>query len=63
MKKKVTVVGAGNVGASLAQMIVQEGSADVVLYDIAAGIPQGKALDLAEACPLWGSSSNVTRHQ
>ncbi|HXX80167.1 MAG TPA: malate dehydrogenase [Thermodesulfovibrionales bacterium] len=59
MKKKVTVVGAGNVGASLAQIIVQEGSADVVLYDIAEGTPQGKALDLSEACPLWGSSSFV----
>jgi malate dehydrogenase len=60
MKKKVTVVGAGNVGSSLAQMIVQDGSADVVLCDIAEGIPQGKALDLSEACPLWGSSSSIT---
>jgi len=60
MKKKVTVVGAGNVGASLSQMIVREGDADVVIYDIAVGIPQGKALDLAEACPLWGSSSRIT---
>lgn len=58
-RKKVTVVGAGNVGATVAQMIVQNGSADVVLYDIAEGIPQGKALDLSEACPLWGSSSSV----
>ncbi|MEW5744061.1 MAG: malate dehydrogenase [Nitrospirota bacterium] len=59
MKKKVSVIGAGNVGASLAQMIVQQGLADVVLFDIAEGIPQGKALDLAEACPVWGSSSSV----
>ncbi len=59
MKKKVTVVGAGHVGSSLAQMIVQEGSADAVLFDIAEGIPQGKALDLSEACPLWGSSSSI----
>ncbi|MBF0559127.1 MAG: malate dehydrogenase [Nitrospirae bacterium] len=59
MKKKVTVVGAGNVGSSLAQMIAQDGSADVVLCDITEGIPQGKALDLSEACPLWGSSSSV----
>lgn len=59
MKKKVTVVGAGHVGASLAQMIVQDGGADVVLCDIAEGIPQGKALDLSEACPLWGSSSSI----
>lgn len=59
MKKKVTVVGAGYVGSSLAQMIVQDGSADVVLCDIVEGIPQGKALDLSEACPLWRSSSSV----
>ncbi len=59
MKKKVSIIGAGNVGASLAQMIVQSGISDVVLFDIAEGIPQGKALDLAEACPLWGSSSSI----
>src|SRR5271157_5841901 len=59
MKKKVTVVGAGNVGASLAQMIVQDGVADVVLCDIVEGVPQGKALDMSEACPLWGSASSI----
>lgn len=59
MKKKVSVIGAGNVGASLAQMIVQSGIADVVLFDIADGIPEGKALDISEACPLWGSSSSI----
>lgn len=59
MKKKVSVIGAGNVGASLAQMIVQSAIADVVLFDIADGIPQGKALDLSEACPLWGSSASI----
>lgn len=59
MKKKVSVIGAGNVGSSLAQMVVQSGIADVVLFDIADGIPQGKALDLSEACPLWGSSASI----
>jgi malate dehydrogenase len=59
MKKKVSIIGAGNVGASLAQMIVQSAIADVVLFDIVDGIPQGKALDLSEACPLWGSSSSI----
>jgi len=59
MKKKVSVIGAGNVGASLAQMVVQSGIADVVLFDIADGMPQGKALDISEACPLWGSSSSI----
>jgi len=60
MKKRVSVVGAGNVGASLAQLIVHSGLADVVLFDIVEGVPQGKALDLSEACPLWGSSVKVT---
>ncbi|MFO0753367.1 MAG: malate dehydrogenase [Thermodesulfovibrionales bacterium] len=59
MRKKVSVVGAGNVGASLAQMLMQSGLCDVVLFDISGGIPEGKALDLAQACPLWGSSSFI----
>jgi malate dehydrogenase len=59
MKKKISVIGAGNVGATTAQLVVQSGIADVVLFDIVAGLPQGKALDMAEACPLWNSSSSV----
>ena len=58
-RKKVSVLGAGNVGASLAQHLVMGGISDVVLYDIAPGVPQGKALDLGEACPLWGSSVSI----
>jgi malate dehydrogenase len=59
MRKKVSVIGAGNVGASVAQLIAHDGVADVVLFDIAEGIPQGKALDIAEACPLYNSSVSV----
>ena len=59
MDKKVSVIGAGYVGASLAMMIVQGGIADVVIVDVDEGITKGKALDLAEACPLWGSSSSI----
>ncbi|MEW6161947.1 MAG: malate dehydrogenase [Nitrospirota bacterium] len=59
MRKKVSIIGAGNVGATTAQFVVQSGIADVVMFDIAEGIPQGKALDIAEACPLWGSSSAI----
>jgi len=59
MKKKVSVIGAGNVGATTAQLVVQSGLADVVLFDIVEGMPQGKALDMAEACPLWNSSSAI----
>jgi len=53
-RRKVTVVGAGAVGATVAQRTVEKGLADVVLIDIAEGIPQGKALDLAEAGPVEG---------
>jgi malate dehydrogenase len=59
MRKKVSVIGAGNVGASAAQLVAQASIADVVLFDIADGIPQGKALDIAEACPIWNSSVSV----
>src|SRR5512135_1937988 len=59
MKMKVSIIGAGNVGATLAFLIEQSGLADVVIYDIVAGVPQGKALDIVEAAPLWISSSSV----
>jgi malate dehydrogenase len=50
----VTVIGAGNVGATTAQRIVEQGLADVWLVDIVEGLPQGKALDLAQAAPVIG---------
>ena len=59
MRKKVSIIGAGNVGASTAQLIAQAGFADIMLFDITEGMPQGKALDIAEACPLWNSPSSV----
>jgi malate dehydrogenase len=52
MKTKVTVVGAGNVGATVAQGIAAKELADVVLVDIVEGVPQGKSLDLAETAPV-----------
>jgi malate dehydrogenase len=54
MRRKVTVVGAGNVGATAAQEIARRDYADVVLVDIKEGLPQGKALDLNEAGPVLG---------
>jgi malate dehydrogenase len=60
MKAKVSIIGAGNVGATTAQLIAYAGFADIVLFDITEGVPQGKALDIAEACPLWNSSVTVT---
>ena len=59
MRKKVTVVGAGNVGATLAQRLVDRDLADVVLIDILEGIPQGKGLDMLEAGPIVSSDSRV----
>jgi malate dehydrogenase len=51
-RRKVTVIGAGNVGATAAQRIAESGLADVTLIDVVEGLPQGKALDLSEAAPL-----------
>ena len=56
----MTVVGAGNVGATTAQRIADKGYADVVLVDIIDGLPQGKALDMMEAGPVVGSDATVT---
>ncbi len=60
MRNKVTVVGAGNVGATTAQRIAEKGLADVVLIDILEGVPEGKALDLAEAAPVEKHDSKLT---
>ena len=60
MKTKISVIGAGNVGATTAELIARDGLGDIVLFDIADGIAKGKALDMTEACPLWNSSSTVT---
>jgi malate dehydrogenase len=56
-RPKITVVGAGNVGASVAQYAVEKELGDVVLVDVVEGIPQGKALDLAQAGPVHGYDS------
>ena len=60
MDKKVTVVGAGNVGATAAQRLAEKGLCDVVLVDIVEGVPQGKALDLMEAAPVEKHDCKVT---
>ena len=60
MRKKVTVVGAGNVGATAAQRIHELGYADVVLVDIVEDLPQGKALDMLESGPVIGSDALIT---
>jgi malate dehydrogenase len=58
-RDKVTVIGAGNVGATTAQRIAEAGLADVVLIDIVEGLPQGKGLDLAEAAPVVAHDAAV----
>jgi malate dehydrogenase len=58
-RNKVTVIGAGNVGATTAQRIAEAGLADVVLVDIVEGLPQGKGLDLAEAAPVVSHDASV----
>ncbi len=59
MKSKVTVVGAGNVGATTAQRIFEKGHSDVVLIDVVEGIPQGKALDILESGPIVKSDAKI----
>jgi len=59
MRKKVTVIGAGNVGASCAQLLAQRDYADVVVMDIIEGLPQGKALDLRQAGPIRYYDTNL----
>src|SRR3954468_12553948 len=54
MRKKVTVVGAGNVGANTAQKIAAKELADVVIVDVVEGVPQGKGRDMLESAPVEG---------
>ena len=52
MKKKITLIGAGQIGGTLAHLIALKGLADVVLFDVAAGVAKGKALDIAQSSPI-----------
>lgn len=60
MRKKVTVVGSGNVGASCAVRLAAKGLADIVVVDILEGIPQGKALDILQSGPIEGVDLQIT---
>jgi len=59
LRNKITVVGAGNVGASTAQKVLEMGLGDVVLVDVVEGVPQGKALDLMESAPVVGFNGRI----
>jgi len=60
VRNKITVVGAGNVGANCALRVAEKGLADVVLVDVVEGVPQGKALDLLESGPVQGYDVTIT---
>ena len=56
---KITIIGAGNVGATTAQRLAEKGLSEIVLLDVVEGMPQGKALDLMQAGPIYGSNCKV----
>jgi malate dehydrogenase len=58
-RAKIALIGAGMIGGTLAHIAAREGLGDVVLFDIVDGVPQGKALDLAEATPVFGADSSL----
>ena len=60
MKKKITLIGAGQIGGTLAHLIALKGLADVVLFDVASGIAKGKALDIAQSSPVSGFNVNLS---
>ena len=58
-RKKIALIGAGMIGGTLAHVAAREALGDIILFDIAEGIPQGKALDLAQAGPVEGYDANL----
>jgi malate dehydrogenase len=60
MKKKITLIGAGQIGGTLAHLIALKELGDVVLFDVAAGIAKGKALDIAQSSPVDGFNINLS---
>ena len=60
MRKKITLIGAGQIGGTLAHLIALKELADVVLFDVAAGLAKGKALDIAQSSPVNGFNVNLS---
>jgi malate dehydrogenase len=58
-RKKISIIGAGNIGGTTAHQVIAGNLGDVVLYDVITGFPQGKALDIAQAAPLHDSDSRI----
>ena len=60
MRKKIALIGGGNIGGVLAEQAAYRELGDVVLFDVVEGLPQGKALDMAEGAPLVGSDARIS---
>src|SRR6266446_9942641 len=58
-RRKIALIGAGNIGGSMAHLALLKGLGDVVMFDVIEGLPQGKALDLSHAGPIEGFDGNV----
>ena len=58
-RKKIALIGAGMIGGTLAHLCALKGLGDVVLFDVVAGLPQGKALDLLESAPIEGFDASI----
>src|SRR5437016_8919742 len=58
-RRKIALIGAGNIGGSMAHLCLLKGLGDVVLFDVIDGLPQGKALDLLEAGPIEGFDASI----
>ena len=59
-RKKIALIGAGNIGGTLAHLAALKNLGDVVLFDVVEGVPQGKALDLSQCGPVEGFSGKIT---
>ena len=57
--KKIALIGAGNIGGTLAHLALSKGLGDVVLFDVVEGVPQGKALDLSQCGPIEGFDAKI----
>ena len=60
MRNKIALIGGGNIGGVLAEQIAYRELGDVVIFDVIDGLPQGKALDMAEGAPMVGADTNIT---
>jgi malate dehydrogenase len=59
-RKKIALIGAGNIGGTLAHLAAQKELGDIVLFDVVEGVPQGKALDLSQCGPIEGFDAKIT---